>query len=114
MALATAGAVASASSTYGPGYSGRGRDQRRSGGRQLGEWRRLEGCRRWDSFPEWVEVDFATSYSISQVNVFSGSRTPIGHRSDPTSTQTFTAYGLRSFDVQYWTGRRGRWYRAEA
>jgi hypothetical protein len=24
--------------------------------------------------------------------------------SEPTSTQTFTAYGVQSFDVQYWTG----------
>src|SRR4029450_12485043 len=57
----------------------------------------------YGGFPDWVEVDFAASYSISQVNVFSVQDT-YGAPSEPTSTQTFTAYGVRSFDVQYWTG----------
>src|SRR4030095_7899702 len=62
----------------------------------------------WDSatsghFPEWVQGDFAARYSISQVNVFSvqdNFTSPI----EPTSTQTFTAFGVTSFEVQYWTG----------
>jgi hypothetical protein len=55
------------------------------------------------SFPDWVEVDFAASQSIGQVNVFTVQDT-FWAPSEPTSTQTFTAYGVRNFEVQYWTG----------
>src|SRR4051812_49603479 len=54
-------------------------------------------------FRSWLEVDFPASYAISQVNVFSVQdnwATPV----EPTATQTFTLYGVRDFQVQYWTG----------
>ena len=100
-ALASAGAVASASSTY-PGYWPAGViDGDRSGANwgNGGGW----NDETWDSFPDWVEVDFAASYSINRVNVFSV-QDAFESPTEPTSTQTFSWYGLRSFDVQYWTG----------
>ena len=102
VALASAGAVASASSTYASGYAASGVINGDRAGVNWGNgggWNDLT----WGSFPDWVEVNFAGSYSISQVNVFAVQDT-FWAPAEPTSTQTFTAYGVRSFDVQYWTG----------
>src|SRR5215212_4620622 len=90
VALASAGAVASASSTY-PGFPAAGVI---NGDRSGANWENDGG---WNdatlgSFPDWVEVDFAASYSISQVNVFTVQDT-YWAPTEPTSTQTFTAYG---------------------
>src|SRR5262249_32964700 len=56
-----------------------------------------------NSFPDWLEVDFNGVKAISEVDVFSvqdNLQSPI----DPTPTTTFTLYGLRNFEVQYWNG----------
>ena len=102
VALASAGAVVTASSTYGSGFlPATVIDGRRAGtawGTNGGWADATPG-----SFPDWIEVDFPTSYAISQVNVFSvqdNYATP----AEPTASQTFTWYGLRDFAVQYWTG----------
>ena len=98
VALASAGAVASASSTYSAGYLPARRRSTASGRATVergGGW--TDGT--LGSFPDWLEVDFATSYAISQVNVFSvqdNLPAPV----EPTATQTFTLYGLRDFQVQ--------------
>jgi hypothetical protein len=55
------------------------------------------------SFPDWLEVDFNGTKSISEVDVFTvqdNFQTP----ADPTPSMTFTLYGIRNFEVQYWTG----------
>jgi RHS repeat-associated protein len=55
------------------------------------------------TFPQWVQVDFNGSKTISQIGVFSlqdNYANPI----EPTETTTFSLYGLTGFDVQYWTG----------
>jgi hypothetical protein len=55
------------------------------------------------TFPDWLEVDFNGMKTISEVDVFTvqdNFQTPI----EPTPTMTFTLYGLRNFEVQYWTG----------
>src|SRR5262249_46205802 len=56
-----------------------------------------------NSFPDWLEVDFDGIKAISEVDVFSvqdNFSSPI----TPTPTTTFTLYGLKNFEVQYWTG----------
>ena len=53
--------------------------------------------------PDWLEVDFRGIKLIEEVNVFSMQDTytaPI----DPTPTMTFSYWGLRGFEVQYWDG----------
>ena len=55
------------------------------------------------SYPDWLEVDFNGIKSLSEVDVYSvqdNFQSPIG----PTPTTTFTLYGLRDFEVQYWNG----------
>jgi hypothetical protein len=55
------------------------------------------------SYPDWLEVDFNGTKSLSEVDVYSvqdNFQSPI----EPTPTTTFTLYGLRDFEVQYWTG----------
>ena len=54
-------------------------------------------------YPDWLEVDFASTYSINQINVFTvqdNFQAPV----EPTDSMTFSQYGLTSFVVQYWTG----------
>jgi hypothetical protein len=53
--------------------------------------------------PDWLEVDFNGPKLIDEVNVFSmqdAYSSPV----EPTPTMTFSFYGLRGFEVQYWTG----------
>jgi hypothetical protein len=55
------------------------------------------------TFPDWLEVDFNGPKTLSEVDVFSvqdNFQSPV----EPTPTMTFTLYGLRDFEVQYWTG----------
>ena len=55
------------------------------------------------SLPQWVQVDFSGSKTISEVNVFSlqdNYSSPI----EPTEATTFSLYGLTGFQVQYWNG----------
>ena len=55
------------------------------------------------SFPDWLEVDFNGLKTISEIDVFTvqdNFQSPI----DPTLATTFTLYGLRNFEVQYWNG----------
>ena len=56
-----------------------------------------------NSWPDWLEVDFAGAKTINEVDVFSvqdNVYAPV----EPTSTMTFTRYGLTDFTVQYWNG----------
>jgi uncharacterized protein (TIGR03790 family) len=102
IALASAGAVASASSTYWTGFEpATVIDGKRPGATwgAGGAW--ADGTP--GSFPDWIQVNFPTSNAISQVNVFSvqdNYAAPV----EPTATQMFTLFGLRDFQVQYWTG----------
>ena len=74
----------------------------------------IDGVRNWattgawkdataDAFPDWLQVDFNGATTIDEINVF-GVRDDYLNTADPTQTTTFTLYGLRSFDVQYWNG----------
>ena len=101
VAAASAGATASASTTY-PGYGPAGAI---NGDRRGANWGAGAG---WNdatpgSFPDWLQVDFAGPRTISEVRLFSvqdNYTDPL----EPTATQTFSLYGLTGFTVQYWDG----------
>ena len=75
--------------------------QRRPHGRQLGRGRRLER-RLAEQFPDWLQVDFAGTSTISEVRVFSVQDTYTPGRADPDPD--LQPYGVTSFTVQYWDG----------
>ena len=102
VAAASAGAVASASTFAAAGYAPAGAI---NGDRTGASWGAGGG---WndataDTFPDWLQVDFAGSKTISEVDVFSV-QDAFWAPSPPTPSMTFTSYGLRDFEVQYWTG----------
>jgi len=102
MALATNGGVASASSTYNVNYPASGAingDRKGLNWGAGGAW--CDGTS--NAWPDWLEVDFNGSMNIDEVDVFSmqdNYRSPV----DPTPTMTFSYYGLKAFEVQYWNG----------
>ena len=53
--------------------------------------------------PDWIQVDFAGSKTIDEINVFSLHDNYTAENT-PTETQTFSLYGLLAFNVQYWNG----------
>jgi hypothetical protein len=102
VALATNGAVAIGSSTIASYY---GPDGAINGDRKGSPWGNGGG---WNdatpnSWPDWLEVDFAGPKTIDEVDVFSlqdNYASPV----EPTPAMTFTQYGLTDFVVQYWNG----------
>ncbi len=102
VALAANGAVAAASSIYSGAYSAAGAI---NGDRKGLNWGAGGG---WNdgtanTYPDWIEVTFSGLKTIDEVSVFSMQdtyTTPI----EPTPTMTFGSWGLRTFEVQYWTG----------
>jgi hypothetical protein len=56
-----------------------------------------------NAFPEWVQINFNGSKTITEIDVFMV-QDAYASPADPTLTMTFSAYGLTDFDVQYWTG----------
>ena len=103
VALAANGAVATASSTAtGSGFSTTGAIN----GNYRGPWgNSVEG---WNDntpgvVPDWIQVDFAGSKTIDEINVFS-LHDNYTVENTPTETQTFTLYGRLAFNVQYWNG----------
>jgi RHS repeat-associated protein len=101
VALAANGAVASASSAQCCFFPTTGAIN----GNYRGPWGNGEG---WNdntpnSVPDWIQVDFAGSKTIDEIDVFSLHDNYM-QENTPTETQTFTLYGLLAFDVQYWNG----------
>jgi len=102
VALTSSGGVASASSTLSPSYPPSGAN---NGDRKGLNWGAGGG---WNdatpnAAPDWLEVDFNGNKLIEEVNVFS-MQDNYSSPADPTPAMTFTSFGLRNFDVQYWTG----------
>lgn len=101
-ALATNGGVASASSTLSASYPPSGAingDRRGLNWGAGGGWN--DGT--LNTSPDWIEVAFNGPKTIDEINVFSmqdNYTAPV----EPTPTMTFTLWGMRTFDVQYWTG----------
>lgn len=102
MALATNGGVASASSVLGPNYPASAvinGDRRGLNWGAGGGWN--DGTQ--NAGPDWIEVAFNGPKSIDEINVFS-MQDSYTAPAEPTPGMTFTLWGLRGFEVQYWTG----------
>jgi hypothetical protein len=101
VALASAGAVASASSTYSTAYPITAvNDNERAGA----NW--ANGGGGWASGtdpPAWVQINFSGSKTIDRVVVYTlqdNLLNPI----EPTDTLAFALYGVTDFTVQGWNG----------
>ncbi len=103
VALASYGATAMASSTYNDRFPA---DGAINGEHSGAFWAAGGGWNDKTSgvYPDWVEVDFNVTQTISQIDVYTlrdqykTSTPPI------TDIQTFSLYGARDFQVQYWDG----------
>ncbi len=102
VALATAGAVASASSTYSSAYpvSSLNNNERTGAGWGAGGgW--LDGTP--GSFPDWVQIQFNGSKTIDRVVVYmvqDNYQQPV----EPGDSLTFNDWGATDFTVQGWNG----------
>ena len=102
VALASAGAMATASSTYGPGAPASAViDNQRSGAGwgNGGGWEDATHA----AYPDWVQVTFSGQKVIDRVVVYT-LRDDIGNPAEPSDTQTFAAYGIVDFTVEGWNG----------
>jgi hypothetical protein len=102
VALAGNGAVATASSVLGANYGPAGAingDRRGLNWGSGGGWN--DGTA--NASPDWLEIAFAGTKIIDEVSVFS-MQDNYGSPVEPTATMTFSLWGLRAFEVQYWTG----------
>ena len=97
-ALAANGGSVTASSTLSPYVAGNVIDGSR---RALNNTLWLDST--FNSFGDWVEVNFNGSKTISEVDVITQQDNP-SNLVEPTLAQTFTLYGVTAFDVQYWNG----------
>ena len=102
MALAANGAITRASSIFDKTYDSTGVvNGERSGlsWGQNGGW--ADGTP--NAFPDWVEVEFYGTKTLDEIDVFTV-QDSYTSPSTPTPTMTFAHYGIRNFEVQYWTG----------
>jgi Tfp pilus tip-associated adhesin PilY1 len=102
VAAASNGGAASASSSYNSGYGPGGAN---NGDRSGSNWGSGGGWNNayYNNFPEWLQINFNGSKSLTQVVVYSVQDqywAPV----EPTDTMTFTQYGLVNFAVQGWDG----------
>jgi hypothetical protein len=97
-ARATNGGSVTASSTLSPFVAGNVIDGSR---RALNNTLWLDNT--FNSFGDWVEVNFNGSKTISEIDVVTQQDDP-NNPLEPTLTQTFGLYGVTAFDVQYWNG----------
>ena len=102
VALASNGGVAVGSSTANSGYAA---SAAINGDRKGVNWGAGGGWNDGtaDVFPDWLEVDFNGTYAIDEIDVVT-LQDNYGAPSEPTLAMTFRSYGMRDFDVQYWTG----------
>jgi subtilisin family serine protease len=102
VAAAAAGGIASASSSHSSIYAPAGANN----GDRLGiNWGNGGGWNDATSgvYPDWLQIDFSGTKSISAIDVFTV-QDAYGSPSEPTQAMTFTLYGLRDFEAQYWNG----------
>ena len=99
VALASAGGVATASSTYSTSFPVSAVNNNDRKGGTAGRWK--DGTS--GTWPDWVQIAFNGSKTIDHVVVYSvqdNYTSPV----EPTATMTFSLYGLKSFQVQGWNG----------
>jgi uncharacterized delta-60 repeat protein len=102
VALASTGAVATASSTFSSLYPVSAINNGDRAGRNFGSggvWKDATQA----VFPDWVEIDFNGTQTIDRVIVYSVQDNYLGPV-EPNDTLTFTKRGLTAFDVQAWSG----------
>jgi hypothetical protein len=74
----------------------------------------IDGIRNWatsgawkdatpNAFPDFLQVDFSGAKTIGEIDVFAV-KDDYTNPTDPTEYETFTSYGITSFEVQYWNG----------
>ncbi len=101
LALASMGAVATASNSASSGYGPAGAN---NGDRKSLNWTNGGG---WNDsgppFPDWLQIDFGSAKTINEVNVFT-LQDNWANSAEPTESMTFTLWGLTGYEVQYWTG----------
>jgi hypothetical protein len=56
-----------------------------------------------NAYPDWLEVDFAGSKTITEIDVFTTQNDP-QNPVNPTSTTPSDMWGIVDFSVQYWNG----------
>jgi hypothetical protein len=102
VALASKGAVVKASSVYSAGYDPAGAV---NGDRKGTRWGSGGGWNdaTQNTFPDWIEVQFKGTQTIGRIDVFSV-QDAYTSPAEPTSTMTFTKYGLTAFRLEFWTG----------
>ncbi|HEX8288578.1 MAG TPA: discoidin domain-containing protein [Pyrinomonadaceae bacterium] len=98
VALASNGSVASASSQISGGEPSRAIDGVRNWA-TTGTWKDSTA----DSYPDWLQVDFNGNKTINEIAVYAV-RDDFGSNIDPSEYETFSAYGITNFEVQYWNG----------
>ncbi|HVG71990.1 MAG TPA: S8 family serine peptidase [Vicinamibacterales bacterium] len=102
VAAAAAGATATASSSFGAGYAPASANNGERSGLNWGSgggWNDATA----NGYPDWLQIDFSANKTISGIDVFTVQDT-FSAPGVPTQTMTFTQYGVRDFEVQYWTG----------
>src|SRR6185436_16232130 len=102
VALASAGGVASASSTYSPGYpvsAVNNNERAGTGWNNGGGW--ADGTP--GTFPDWVQITFNGSKTLDRVVVYS-LQDNFNQPVEPTDTTIFATYGITAFTVQGWDG----------
>jgi hypothetical protein len=102
VAAAAMGARASASSTISPAFPPGGAIDGDVAGRLWGAGGGWNDATP-EQFPDWLRIDFSSAKTIDRVDVFSV-QDNYNSPGTPTPTMTFSLFGLRDFDVQYWTG----------
>jgi RHS repeat-associated protein len=107
VALSSNGATASASTTSSTSYPASAAingDRRGTGWGSGGGWMDKTS----NSYPDWLEVDFSGSKTIDEIDVFT-LQDNYTSPSDPTTSMTFSLYGIVDFQLQYWDGGSGSW-----
>ncbi|HKZ78764.1 MAG TPA: LamG-like jellyroll fold domain-containing protein, partial [Pyrinomonadaceae bacterium] len=60
-------------------------------------------CVTNNTYPDWLQVDFADSKTITEINVVT-IQDNYANPVEPTEAMTFTTYGMTAFEAQYWNG----------
>lgn len=102
VALAANGGTALASSAFGAGWGASGTI---NGDRNGLSWESGGGWNdaNKDVYPDWLEVDFSGTKQVDEIDIFTVQNN-YSAPSAPTPSMTFTLFGVRDFEVQYWNG----------
>ncbi len=65
----------------------------------------------YNAWPDWVEVQFNGNMTIDEIDVFTV-QDNYSAPSAPSPSMPFGLYGVKDFQVQYWTGQSGKRCRA--